>query len=112
MGLAAGQFDQRITLQSKSVTRSEIGEEIVEWQDVATLWARVEPIRGREWFAAAQMQSAADYRVTIRYRAGVTRDMRIVWRGEPLDIVGEPIDVNARRENIEMMCVSGVRNGR
>lgn len=111
MGLGAGQFDQRVTLQAKSVTRSAIGEEIVTWEPVAELWARVEPIRGREWFAAAQMQDATDHRVTIRYRAGVTRDMRVVWRGEPLDIVSV-IDVNARRENIELMCIAGVRNGR
>lgn len=111
MGLSAGQFDQRVTIQQKSVTRSAIGEEVPTWATFATVWARVEPIRGREFFAAAQMQSATDHRVTIRYRTGITRDMRVLWRGIPLDIVGEPIDVNARKENLELMCLSGVRNG-
>ncbi len=109
--LAAGSLRERITIQTKSVTRSAIGEEVVSWSDVATVPAKVEPIRGHEFFAAAQMQDASDHRVTIRYRAGVTREMRIVWRGAPLDIVSV-IDVNARREGLEMMCLSGVRNGR
>ena len=111
MGLPAGRFDQRVTVEAKTVTRSGIGEEVVSWSPVAEVWARVEPIRGREWFAAAQMQDATDHRVTIRYRAGITREMRVLWRGEPLDIVSV-IDVNARRENLELMCLSGVRNGR
>jgi SPP1 family predicted phage head-tail adaptor len=111
MPLPAGKFDQRITLQSKLVTRAANGEEVVTWDDVAQLWARVEPLRGREWFAAAQMQDAAEIRVTIRYRAGVTRDMRVLWNGEPLDIMSV-IDVNADRTNLELMCISGVRNGR
>lgn len=109
MGLSAGEFDQRVKLQSKSVTRSGIGAEIVTWVDVATVWAKVEPIRGREFFAAAQMQESTDHRVTIRYRTGVTRDMRIMWRNAPLDIVSV-IDVKARKENLELMCLSGVRN--
>lgn len=108
MGLGAGQFDKHVTLQSKSVTRNSIGEEVVTWIDVATVWARVEPIRGREFFAAAQMQDATDHRVTIRYRTGVVREMRVVWGSLTLDIVSV-IDVNARKENIELMCISGVR---
>lgn len=111
MGLPAGKFDRRITLQQKSVTRAGNGEEVVSWVAVAELWARVEPIRGREFFAAAEMHDATDHRVTIRYRTGVTRDMRVMWGEQPLDIVSV-IDVNARRENLELMCISGVRNGR
>lgn len=111
MGLGAGKFDQRVTIQQKQVTRSSIGEELVTWVTVATVWARVEPIRGNEFFAAAQMQDATDHRVTIRHRNDVTRDMRVVWGSIELDIVSV-IDVNAQRENIELMCISGVRNGR
>lgn len=111
MGLTAGALDQRVTLQAKSVARAPNGGEVVTWGDVATVWARVEPIRGNEFFSAAQMQDATDHRVTIRYRSGVTRELRVLWRDQPLDIVGV-IDVGARRENLELMCISGVRNGR
>lgn len=106
----AGRFDQRVTIQEKSVTRAANGEEVVAWVTHAERWARVEPLRGREFFAAAQMQGAVDYRVTIRYLSTVTRAMRLQWRGMVLDIVSEPIDVGARKEYIELMCVSGVRD--
>lgn len=111
VGLQAGEFDQRVTIQQKSVARAANGEEIITWSDVAQVWAKVEPIRGNELFAAAQMQDVSDHRVTIRYRTGIVREMRVVWRGDPLDIVSV-VDVKAARVNLELMCIQGVRNGR
>lgn len=104
----AGELDQRVTIQNKSVTRATNGEEVVTWVDVATVWAKVAQIRGREFFAAAQMQDAVDLRVNIRYRSDVTREMRLLWRGNPLDIVG--VIENGRKEALELMCISGIRN--
>jgi SPP1 family predicted phage head-tail adaptor len=107
--MQAGRLDQRVTLQQKSVTRAANGEEVVTWNTVDTVWAEVAPLRGREFFAGAQMQDAVDVRVRIRHRAGVTRDMRLVWNGAPLDIVS--VIALGRNEALELMCVSGVRNG-
>lgn len=104
-----GALDQRVTLQSKSVTRAANGEEVVTWGDVATVWASVAPIRGREFFAAAQMADSIDHRVVIRHRAGIAREMRVVWGAVALDIV--TVIYRGRKEEIELMCVSGVRNG-
>ena len=104
-----GDLDQRVTLQSKSVTRAANGEEVVTWTDVATVWAQVEPIRGREFFAAAQMADSIDHRVVVRYRAGIAREMRVLWGAVALDIV--TVIARGRRESVELMCVSGVRNG-
>ena len=111
MGLAAGAFDQRVTLQVATVTRDALQEDIKTWAKHAEVWARVEPLRSKEWFAAGQMHVGADYRVTIRWRSDLVSTMRVVWRGQPLEIVGIPIDVNGRRENLELMCSSGVRDG-
>lgn len=109
--LAAGKLNKRVTIQKKSVTRAENGEEIVTWIPHLTVWAAVAPIRGREFFAAAQMQGAADYRITLRYQPSITRDMRVLFGTTVLDIVAEPINVNSRGESLELMCISGVRDG-
>ncbi len=109
--IAAGRLSERIAIEQKSVTRAANGEEVVTWTTYATTWAEVTPLRGREFFAAAQMQDSIDYRIRIRYRSGVVPQMRIMWRGTPLDIVSV-IDVGAMREELEIMCASGVRNAR
>lgn len=108
---SAGRASQRITLQEKSVTRNGIGEEVVSWVDVVTVWAEVWPLKGREFFAAAETQYAADVRFRIRYRAGVVREMRVFWNSEPYDIT-QVVDVGAEHHTIEILAVNGLRNGR
>jgi SPP1 family predicted phage head-tail adaptor len=115
MSLAAGRFDQRVTFQESIPTTNAFGEEVPTWQDIATnptVWARVEPLRGREFFAAGQMQASAEVRITVRWRADLNERMRLVWRGVPHEIVAPPIDVAGRQVDLEFMCTSGVRDGR
>ena len=104
-------LNKRVTIQQKSVTRAANGEEVVAWITHLALWAEVAPIRGREFFAAAQMQGAADYRVTLRYTPSITRDMRVLFGSTVLDIVAEPINANSANRTTELMCVSGIRDG-
>ena len=111
-----GRANQRIKLQAKSVTRNDIGEEVVTWADVVTdtadhaIWAEAWPLKGREFFAAQQTQYAADVRFRIRYRDGVTREQRILWNDDPYDII-MLVDVGAARQTIEILAVNGLRNG-
>lgn len=102
---------ERVTLQAPGTTQDALGARVESWTDVATVWAQVTPLRSREWFAASQAQSSVEMKVRIWHRTDVVHGMRLVWRGQPYDIVGEPIDVQARREVLELMCASGVRNG-
>lgn len=99
----AGRLDQRVTLQQKSVTRDDIGGEVVTWVDVATLWAAVQPVRGREYIALRAAQSDITTKITIRYRSGVTTAMRIVWNGHAMDIA-EAININGGNHTLELMC--------
>lgn len=105
-------LSERVTLQQKSVTKNGIGEEIVTWSDVATVWAEVIPLRGREFFAANQIQQAADIRVRIRERAGLSPDLRLVWKSQPYDITGLIPGTGPYAGLVEIVALSGVRNGR
>src|SRR5688572_1635949 len=93
----AGDLDQRITLLRKTAGRDAMGGESVSWLNHATVWARAEQLRGREYLALQQAQSELEVRFTIRYRGDVSPDWRVTWRGHDYEIVGEPIDVDSRR---------------
>lgn len=114
--LQAGAMRERVTPQSKSVTRNSIGEEVVTWADLVTsttdhaVWAEVTPLRGREFFAANSEQYACDIRVRIRYLAALQREHRLLWRSEPYDIT-QIIDPDARKDSMEILAVAGMRNG-
>lgn len=107
----AGQFDQRVTIQARSAGVDAHGQASETWADVAEVWAQVTPLRGREYFAAGQIQSPADVRMRIRHRGDIDTAHRIVWRGVPHDIVSVA-DMMAHSEALELLCVAGVKDGR
>lgn len=70
----------RITLQTKTTTATSYSDAGAEtWADTATVWAAIEPATGREFNMAAQTMSDVTHTVTIRHRAGVTRNMRVQY---------------------------------
>lgn len=101
-----------VSLQRRATGQGPRGQALESWQTVVqSMWAGVEPMRGRDYFAAGQMQVPTDVRVVIRWRAGVEPGMRIVDGDQVYEIV-MPVDVGGRRVTLELMCVSGVRGAR
>lgn len=103
--MRAGRLDRRITIQGKSTTQSDSGEEVVSWVDVATVWAEKVENRGSERFATRQFVGHAV--TTFRFRwsstvAVVTTEHRISYDGREFDIT----DVReiGRREGLEVDC--------
>jgi SPP1 family predicted phage head-tail adaptor len=99
----------RITLQRKDIVKDPEGIAIETWADVATVWASVEPIRGREYFQAAAVNAENTVRFRIRYRPGIMPNMRVLYNGRTFNIQSV-IDVNERHREIQLMCQE-VTNG-
>jgi SPP1 family predicted phage head-tail adaptor len=108
----AGLLTQRITLQSRNSGVDVLGQASGSWSTVAEVWARARPLRSRELFAAGQIQNLTDVEFAIRWRADVRSTWRVLWRGQPYDITGEPIDVDGQQQWLEILATSGVRDGR
>lgn len=107
----AGLMTHRVTLQSPSASVDVLGQRVETWTDVATVWAQVQPLRGREFFAAGAINSEASVKIRIWHRSDVTGAMRVLWRGVPHAIVAPPIDVEGARRALELMCSAGMRDG-
>ena len=103
MAVTAGRMRHRVTIQEPVVARNGYGEAITTWTAVATVWASVEPISGREYFAAEHMQSEITHRVKLRYRSGITSEMRVLY-GTRLLRIESVIDWRERREELHLMC--------
>jgi SPP1 family predicted phage head-tail adaptor len=106
-----GPLDQRITIQARTAGVDALGQAATTWDNVVTVWAAADPIRGREYFAAATQQSETAVRFTVRYRSDVTPAMRVMWRNQAHDI-SAVIDPHGRKESLELMCLAGVADGR
>jgi SPP1 family predicted phage head-tail adaptor len=96
-------FRHRISLQQKLITKDPEGIPIENWQNISTIWAAVEPLREREYFQAATVQSQNMIRFTIRYRKAITSEMRILHESKLYDIQSV-IDVQGRHQQLELMA--------
>lgn len=100
-----GKYKHRVTVQTRSVTRDDFGGEVPAWTDRGTFWAKVEPIRMREFVKLRMAQTELDLRVEMRYRSDIVADSRLVWKGKIYEIISV-VDVDAAGKRLELLCKS------
>lgn len=108
--MESGLLNRRITIQQRTGARDEYGGISEEWEDVATCWARVVPLRGQELYRAQQVRAENSHNFYVRYRADITAAMRIMYRGEPYNILSIT-DVEDRRRELQILTQQGVNVG-
>ena len=92
--MRSGELRERVTIQRKAAMQDDFGAEVPTWAAVATVWAKVEMLSGREFIAQGRAEAAVTHKITIRLREDVTPDMRLVWEDQVLGIdtvLGETI---------------------
>lgn len=104
-----GEMRHRISLQDKTITKQEgIAKE--SWTTGAAVWASIADISGKEFFQAAAVQSEVTTRIRIRFRAGITPAMRVLY-GSRVFAILSVIDKDERHREIELMCKEVIPGG-
>jgi len=99
--IPAGTLRQRITLQEATHEQDAAGQPVALWGALAggsNLPARVENVTGGETIRGRQVSAETTTLLTIRYLAGVTPQMRVLYEGRTLGIVRASDPDGARRE--------------
>lgn len=107
--MRAGQLNKRVTLQTPAAGQDEFGQPLTGWTDVATVWASITDMTGREYIAAAAVQTSVQTRITIRYRAGIVAAMRVLHGADVYNIAAV---LEWGRDALNLMCEKGVGDGR
>lgn len=82
-----GRMRERVTIKAPQETQSPSGEVTLGWDTtLATVWASVDGLSGRDILQAMQANVVASHRIRIRYRADVTHEHRIIWRNRTMEI--------------------------
>lgn len=103
-GERIGNLRERVTLEKRIETQDPgTGEPIIDWTPLATVFARVEPLKGEERFVAHQVVASHHYRVFIRYRDDMTVLDRVVWNGLELGIQATS-NPDERRRFLQIDC--------
>lgn len=96
----AGQLDKQIIIQSRTLATAAGGARSVAWADDATVWVQFMSATSREFVAAQQVNSDVTHVLKLRYRSGVTASHRLKFGTRILNIVGPPVNVGERGEEM------------
>ena len=112
MNLSGG-LRHRVNIQSRTDTQdATTGEVTPTW---ATLYegvaAKIEPLSVNAFIQSQTEQSAIVARITIRYRSGLTGNMRIVHNGVVYNPAGFLPDKESGLEYLTAPCSLGVNEG-
>lgn len=79
--MRAGDYRQRITIESKSVSLDALGQEVITWSLVGAYWAKVEDLTGRELLTQGTAETATmTARIFARAHIGTVKiSSRITW---------------------------------
>ena len=102
-----GELRHRVTLQRKEITEDALKQQSEVWTDIATVWARIEPLSGREYFAARQENADISVKIIIRYLPGITTDSRAVFDGRVFEALSV-VNPEERCESLILMCREAV----
>lgn len=113
--MRAGQLRHRVTIQSLvggSPSRDSGGATEESWADLATVYAAVEPLRGRELIAAQQVVSEVSGTIRIRYRDDltITSKMRCVFESRNFEILAA-VDPQERHRELVLYVREGPNDG-
>ncbi len=101
-----GKKRQKITIERPVTTQDEFGEEIEGTPTtVATRWAEVRPLNGRELVVAQQVNAQLSHEVKLRYDSALnlTSADRFIFDSRTLNIESV-INVGERNKEFVVMC--------
>lgn len=100
--MRSGKLRQRVIIQSKTVVPNSFGEEDITWTEVATVWAAIVPLRGREFLDGRMATAEVTTRIEIRHRDGISPEMRVV-HGSIIYNIRAVIPIETRDREIHLM---------
>jgi SPP1 family predicted phage head-tail adaptor len=101
--MRAGLLRHQITIQTSTVSRDSSGSTIDTWATYAVVMAAYEPQSGSESFKEDQEQATQTVKYRIRFLAGITPKMRVLFDSRVFDILSV-IDVGGRNKQLHLVC--------
>lgn len=95
-----------IVIQQPVETEDDHHEQIVTWTNVASVYASIEPMTGREFFQSQELQADITHRIRIRYSADVVavdRTYRATFDSRTFEFVSVAT-IQEKRAEIEIMA--------
>jgi SPP1 family predicted phage head-tail adaptor len=109
-----GKLRDRISVQAPVKTTDELGAPEREWLEVWVCAAKIEVLRGREFYGGQREEAVGDWRITFRHpprSISVTSDCRIVDTRHDVTYAVIGLKYDDKRSWMTADCVSGESDG-
>jgi SPP1 family predicted phage head-tail adaptor len=100
--MRAGELTKKVTIWAQQPAVIH-GVPKPTWYELATVWAQVSPISGREFLAMDKKNADVTTRIRIRFIAGIKSSFR-VYDGLRQFNIEYVIDVDEKHDELELMC--------
>lgn len=101
--MEAGRLNQRITIEQLEQVKKASGQVVGEWMPLCTIWAQVECTDSKTIDGDGYTQHEGLYRFYIRWRRGLTANMRVKWNNRIFTLVGPPADWKTERTGLTLI---------
>ncbi len=103
--MRGGKLRRVVTIQAPTVAQTGTGNPRPSWATfAANVFARIEESSGKEQIQAGQVNPQRPATIYIRYLAGVTSGMRVMYGARTFEITSV-INVNERNRELDLTCV-------
>lgn len=99
-------FNHRLQLQQVTQTPDGAGGYTESWALVSSLWASIDPIRGREKMQGMQLETPITHKIFCRYNSAVTTKKRFLLGSRVFNIV-EVLNIEEQNQFLEILAVEG-----
>jgi len=82
-----GALRSELSLQAATPVPDGMGGHTENWAEIATVFARIEPVSVTSSFGPDQTMETVTHRITLRWREGVGSGMRFVRQGRIFEIL-------------------------
>lgn len=98
-----GRLRHFVEIQETTAEKDATGSPSEGWATIAQVWASIEPLSGREFIEAAQVEATITHTIRMRYRPDVTTRHRILHDSRAFNV---EVVMNPEQRNItlELMC--------
>ncbi|RFP32421.1 phage head closure protein [Duganella sp. BJB476] len=113
--MRAGNLRHRLTIQSRDTGVDVLNGQVMTWSNVATIWADIQPLSGREILAAAAVNTEISHVIQIRYQVQFANPkamaaMRCLY-GTRVFNISSARDIDEQHRTIELTCLEGMNDG-
>lgn len=109
--MRAGELDKVISIQKQVDVSDNMGGFTQTWVDLVTgtatdtdIWAAIWPASAKEQIMSEKEVGTITHKIRIRYRTGVTSDMRVKYGSSYFGILAPPINTNMANRRLDLIC--------